>query len=73
MNVPSLRRYICEAILQRGDIIYQSLRDQWHQLFLDSLSKLDGNSRLSSHILVVDALDECDNENHIRVILQLLI
>jgi hypothetical protein len=72
-NVPSLRRYICEAILQRGDIIYQSLRDQWHHLVLDPLSKLDVNSRLSSYMIVVDALDECDNENHIRIILQLLI
>jgi NACHT domain len=71
-NVRPLRRYICEAIMERGDIASQSLRDQWRQLILGPLSKLDGNSRPSSYILVVDALDECDNENHIRDILRLL-
>ena len=71
-NVPSLRRYIRGAISERTDIINQSLRDQWHQLVLDPLSKLNIDSRLPSLILVVDALDECDNKNHIRIILQLL-
>lgn len=71
-NVRPLRRYICEAIMERGDIASQSLREQWRQLILGPLSKLDGNSRPSSYILVVDALDECDNENHIRDILRLL-
>ena len=33
---------------------------------------LDGSLSLSSYVLIVDALDECDNEDHIRIILQLL-
>src|SRR5437763_16208323 len=71
-NVRPLRRYICEAILERGDIATQSLRDQWRQLVLGPLSKLNDKSCPLSYILVVDALDECGNENHIRNILQLL-
>ena len=70
-NVPVLKRYICDAITDRSDIASQSLRDQWRQLVLGPLSKLDGKSCWSSYILVVDALDECDDEN-IRIILRLL-
>jgi hypothetical protein len=70
--VPTLRRYICDAVTERGDITNQSFRDQWHQLVLRPLSKLDGNGCHSSYVLIVDALDECDDDNNIRIILQLL-
>ena len=67
-----LQRYISEAITQHSNIATQSLRDQWQQLVLGPLSKLHGNSCQSSYILVVDALDECDDDNNIRMVLQLL-
>ena len=70
-RIPTLRRYICEAIAEYSDIASQSLRDQWRKLILRPLSKLDGNG-YQSYVLVVDALDECDNDNNIRIILQLL-
>jgi len=70
-NVPPLRRHICEAVTERMDIATQSLRDQWRQLVLGPLSKLEGKPH-PAYILVVDALDECDDENQIRSILQLL-
>jgi hypothetical protein len=71
-NAPSLQRYICEAIRERCDIASKSLREQWRQLVLGPLSKLSDNSRPSSYVLVVDALDECDDDNNVRIILQLL-
>ncbi|RYP57870.1 hypothetical protein DL770_010563 [Monosporascus sp. CRB-9-2] len=71
-NVPPLKRYICDAITDRSDIASQSLRDQWHHLVLRPLSKQDGNGCHSSYVLIVDALDECDDDNNIRIILQLL-
>jgi hypothetical protein len=71
-GVPSLRRYICDVVTERSDITSQSLWDQWHQLVLRPLSKLDGNGCHSSYVLVVDALDECDDDINIRIILQLL-
>jgi hypothetical protein len=70
--VLSLKHYICEAIADRSDIARQSLHDQWHHLVLRPLSKLDGHSCQSSYVLVVDALDECDDENNVQIILQLL-
>jgi hypothetical protein len=71
-SVPSLYWHICAAVAERGDIASQSLRDQWHQLVVRPLSNLDGNGCHSSYILIVDALDECDDDNNIRIILQLL-
>jgi len=71
-NIPPLKHGICDAFKNRSDITSQPLQDQWRQLVLLPLSKLDGSSSLSSYILVVDALDECDNDKHISMILRLL-
>jgi hypothetical protein len=71
-NIPSLRHYICDAISNCKDIASRSLRDQWSQLILFPLSKLGSSSSSSSYVLVIDALDECDKDEHIRMILQLL-
>jgi hypothetical protein len=70
--VPTLHQYICHAVNEHSDIASQSLGDQWQQLVLHPLSKLDGCSCYSSYVLVVDALDECDDDSNIRIILQLL-
>ncbi|KAF1811081.1 WD40 repeat-like protein [Eremomyces bilateralis CBS 781.70] len=71
-SIPCLRQYIYDTLTERRDIIYQSLRDQWQQLVLRPLSKLDESEGQSVYVLVVDALDECDNDNDIRIILALL-
>jgi len=71
-SIPSLHQHICDAITERGDIVSQSLRDQWQQLVQRPLSKLDGSGHQRSYVLVVDALDECDDDNNIRTVLQLL-
>ena len=69
---PPLKRYICEAIAAHSDIANQAFRDQWIQLILRPLSKLAADSPQSPLILIVDALDECEGENDIRKIFQLL-
>ena len=71
-DVPPVQRYIFEAITERSDIARRSLQDQWRQLVLYPLSKLDSSTFSPPYILVVDALDECDDTNDIRTILQLL-
>jgi hypothetical protein len=68
----SLQRHTCDALRKNSDIATQSLGDQWRQLVLGPLLKLNGDSYLSSYILVIDALDECDNDKDIQSILQLL-
>lgn len=68
-NVPASRQHISGAVAERCNIASQSLRDQWHHLVLGPLSKLQ---QPLPYVLVVDALDECDNEDDIRIIVQLL-
>ena len=67
-HIPSLRQYVYDAITK--DIAGQSLHDQWCQLILRPLSRLGSSSSPSCYVLIVDALDECDKEEHIRIILQ---
>ena len=69
---PSLKRYICDAITENNNVARQALRDQWHQLVLQPLSKLDGNFPHSSLLLVVDGLDECEGNYNIQEIVRLL-
>jgi hypothetical protein len=71
-KIPLARPYIREAIMEHTDIALHSLREQWDQLILKPLSKLNGISSPSTIVLVIDALDECDNERDIRIILRLL-
>jgi NACHT domain len=71
-NIPQIQRLISDAVTEQNDIANQSLHDQWRQLVFRPLSRLEKSSSLSSYVLIVDALDECNNEAHIRIILQLL-
>ncbi|KAH0539082.1 hypothetical protein FGG08_004380 [Glutinoglossum americanum] len=69
---PILKHYICEAIAENGDIVQHGLPDQWQKLVFQPLSRLDGGQIQSPTILlVIDALDECENQEDIRLILQL--
>jgi hypothetical protein len=69
---PTLQRHVCDAIKKNNDIPTQSLGDQWRQLVLDPLSKSNSDLNYSPLIVVVDALDECDDDEDIRTILKLL-
>jgi hypothetical protein len=71
-SIAPLNQHICNAIADNSEVANQSLRDQWHQLVLWPLSKLDGTNCRSSYVLIVDALDECDGNNNIRILLELL-
>jgi len=70
-SVPSLEQHICDSMKKCRDIVNQSLRDQWQQLVLHPLSKLGDNSSKATYVLVVDALDECDNDENIQIIIKL--
>jgi hypothetical protein len=72
-NVPAARLHISNAVAERSDIISQSLRDQWQHLVCRPLSKLHKpEAEPETYIVVVDALDECDSDSNIRIIVQLL-
>jgi hypothetical protein len=61
-------------VRERSDIANLSLSEQWRELVIRPLKlvKLDKPLSPSSFLLVIDALDECDNEGHVRTILRLL-
>jgi hypothetical protein len=73
-NVPALKPYISDAVKERIDIASRSLREQWDCLILIPLLKLanSDNPVPAPLVLVVDALDECNSDNDIRTIVQLL-
>ncbi|RAR00075.1 cysteine synthase [Stemphylium lycopersici] len=71
-NIPGLRRKICDAILKHSDIASQSLDEQWRELVLGPLSRLENKEGQLKYVLVVDALDECGDQNNVQIILQRL-
>jgi len=71
-SIPTLHHHIWDAARGNSDIANRSLREQWHQLILHPLSKLDVTGCQTWYVLVVDALDECAGEDDIRIILHLL-
>lgn len=68
---PTLKRLICDAIAEQDDITHQGLYNQWKELIVRPLSRM-GSSK-SHLVFVIDALDECEREDDIKLILQLFI
>ena len=71
-TLPALKPFICEAIAEHFRIAQQGLSYQWKHLILKPLSRLKDSSISSKLVLVIDALDECEDEDDIRLVLQLL-
>jgi hypothetical protein len=71
-SVPTLYQHISDTVTEHSDIASQSLCDQWQLFVLGLFSKLDSNGCCASYVLVVDMLDECNDNNNIQIILQLL-
>jgi len=72
-NVPAIRQHIYEVVTKLPNISSLSLRDQWRQIVLKPLSALYVTGDNTSVVLVIDALDECDDDDNIGKIIELLI
>ena len=71
--LPFVRTYVCEAISEQPGIAQQAMFEQWNKLVLQPLRTARKHQPLSHWIVfVIDALDECGNQNDIRLILRLL-
>ncbi|OGM44087.1 NACHT and WD40 domain protein [Aspergillus bombycis] len=67
--IPSIRR----AIQRDPSISTKSLVEQFNRLLLEPLSAIkDGRAEASVLVIVIDALDECQSENDIELLLRLL-
>ena len=69
---PSAKELICDAILNHSDVLAQGLRNQWKELIMGPLLQIKPTHRMAL-TFVIDALDECDSEDDIRLILQLFL
>ena len=72
-RVPGLISGITKALDADPAISQKALKDQFEMLILHPLSEIQwAPPPTLAHIVIVDALDECEREEDIRVILQLL-
>ena len=71
-NILPLRPHIYDAVTKNINITSRRLADQWRQIVFGPLSKLDGSATYPSYIVVIDALDECDDGSDIEIILRQL-
>lgn len=67
----TLEERICESIKQHQNIFNWSLSDQWYYLVMKPLADSCDKPCPPYFVIVIDALDECDNEHDIMTILQL--
>ncbi|KAL7905871.1 WD40-repeat-containing domain protein [Trichoderma velutinum] len=75
-KIPSMREYLRRSLsgLDKDAIEGMALEFQFKKLILSPLSELspDNTPRLAS-VIILDALDECENEDHISRIITLLV
>ena len=70
--LPAVVPYVCKAIKENPDIIHRGLADQWRCLIIQPLANLQKVLSLPhGFILVIDALDECEGDADIRLMLRL--
>ncbi|KLU93067.1 hypothetical protein MAPG_12010, partial [Magnaporthiopsis poae ATCC 64411] len=69
---PLLRQPVCDAITEHPDIAGLSVADQWKYLIMGPLKKLKDAPKGLSLLLVMDALDECDDTRDVQTIIRLL-
>jgi hypothetical protein len=73
-NTPLLREHISSAVAEKdAQVVRQGLAEQWKRLIYQPLSSLQSPGLTSLvYVVVIDALDECEGENDVRLILRLL-
>ncbi|KAK6419457.1 hypothetical protein LTR95_017057 [Oleoguttula sp. CCFEE 5521] len=59
---PNMKQHIVEAVQREPDIGSKSRTEQWRQVFAQPLEKTIAQTPRPVVVLVIDALDECDND-----------
>ena len=71
---PVFKSHLSTAIANHESLKSQGLRTQWEQFVLDPLSKTTATSSGPLKLVfVIDAMDECDRDENIKLILQLFL
>ncbi|KAL4861676.1 hypothetical protein BDV12DRAFT_61493 [Aspergillus spectabilis] len=73
ISIPQLLPHIKQAVLDNSGITGKGLKEQFDRLLLQPLLALrQSDLPVNTIAIVIDALDECQGDNDIRLILQLL-
>ncbi|KAL2802568.1 WD40-repeat-containing domain protein [Aspergillus granulosus] len=72
VHIPQMTTGIEKAIGDDPAITAKSLREQFDKLMLQPLLAVDQDQAIASTVIVIDALDECDREEDVEIILELL-
>jgi hypothetical protein len=73
IRIPELKPGGLKALKDEPDLGGKSLKEQFDRLLLQPLLSLDSTKgQVITTVIVIDALDECENDKDVRVILQLL-
>ncbi|OJJ68072.1 hypothetical protein ASPBRDRAFT_47014 [Aspergillus brasiliensis CBS 101740] len=72
VHIPQMVPGIRKAIEDDPAIPGSSLRDQFNKLILQPLLIVDHGKAMKSTVIVIDALDECEPEEDVEIILDLL-
>ncbi|KAJ5098832.1 hypothetical protein N7532_005833 [Penicillium argentinense] len=72
VGIPRMQPEVQKAIDDDPNISEKVLREQFEKLLLDPLLELKQCEDTTTRVIVIDALDECDSEDDIGVILRLL-
>ncbi|KAJ5246333.1 hypothetical protein N7468_001316 [Penicillium chermesinum] len=71
-HLPGIKSDVSDYISSHPNIGNESISSQWKNLILDPLQKFDKKNLVSfTLVLVIDALDECESEDDIGIMLQL--
>lgn len=72
-QVPETVTYIQNTIDTDPNIIGKAMREQFEKLVLDPLSRISGEDYQNhSYVIIVDALDECEREEDVKLLIKLL-
>jgi hypothetical protein len=69
--IPYFKKYLFESLAKHQDVADLSLADQWNHLIVEPLSNLRCKPQQIQLLIVIDALDECDGDTDIRIVLRL--
>ncbi|KAJ5382563.1 hypothetical protein N7517_000474 [Penicillium concentricum] len=72
LGIPQMLPQVQKAIDEDPDISQKVLREQFEKLLLNPLLQIEPQQGTISRVIVIDALDECDLEDDIEIILRLL-
>ncbi|UKZ75002.1 hypothetical protein TrVFT333_002674 [Trichoderma virens FT-333] len=71
-KLPSIAPHIRAAIEANPDINDKSVKVQFDTLIAEPFGKMSAYTKIPTVVIVVDALDECDNVEHVKLVIHLL-